>query len=697
MLVALVANANVININTGTPDALRKALDNAAATGDTIVMAAGFYVESPENYIAFTGKNVTVMAEKGADVTVQPKVPIRLKTGARAEFINIKFDCGHLSDVNSYSEIIVAADNTTGKKVILDGCEFYGWTQKTNSIIHVRSDRQMDSVVVNNCYFHDNLYSCILLKYASIIGVSITNSTFADITTDANGPDAGVVDIRSTTGSVRIDHCTFYNAQAKNTDFGAIGKISSADAIVSNCVFAMPESTDNMRAIHMEAGEAQNCLSFNYLYDDGYGIRSAVTKTNCLKELDPLFVDAPNGDLRVQGGSPVLGAGTDGSDLGDPRWIPTMEYYMVGSMNGWAVDPRYKLEQNPAQENEYMIAMTLYAGDEFKMVHSDGLSISTWYPEGIGNNYTITASGDYTVFFRPDGQGGDTWHYGYIYAQAADLGPWETWFGDANWSPETNSYLSYSAGKATVYIRENKDGQWKAQVKYHGMPAEDGKCYRVALKMKANHDITGVTLKWQDDNKDPNLIYENQTISLVEDEVFAYEKAVAGIPGNGILALDFGHAQAGDIIEIYDVVIEETECPDPEVYYLVGSMNEWAASPEYLFTENTEVAGEYILATRLEEGDRVKVVGVSGDNESYYPDGIGTEYLVNAAHAGWVTVYFRPAGNAEWAAFGGYMYIEVRLGIDNVETTLPTTKTLEEGRLIIIKNGVRYSAQGSRL
>ena len=53
MLVALVANANVVNINSGTTDALRKALGNAAS-GDTIVMAAGTYV----SWLAFDGDKI---------------------------------------------------------------------------------------------------------------------------------------------------------------------------------------------------------------------------------------------------------------------------------------------------------------------------------------------------------------------------------------------------------------------------------------------------------------------------------------------------------------------------------------------------------------------------------------------------------------------------------------------------------------
>lgn len=700
MLVALVANANVININTGTSDALRKAL-NSAASGDVIVMAPGTYVESNSDYIAFTGKDVKVMAEEGAEVIIVPKVPVRLKSGARAEFVNVKFDCGHLSDLGSYSEIIVPADGTAGKKVILDGCEFYGWTQKSNAIVHTRSDRQLDSIVINNCYFHDNLYNCVSLKYASV-DLVISNSTFANITTDANAPSLGVIDIQATSGSVLIDHCTFYNCEAKNTDYGAIKVPNAIAPVVSNCIFAMPEAYEGGRAVYNAGGEVKNCLTYNYVKDENTGIHSGPTITACIQG-DPLFRDAANGSYYLQPNSPAYGAATDGSALGDPRWVPTMDYYLVGNMTNWAVDPKYKLAKNPANEAEYMKAMLLYAGDEFKIVYSDGASIATWYPDGMGNNYVVTASGEYTVYFRPDGQGGEGWHKGYILAQAADLGPWSSWFGDANWQEEKNSFIAYdaAAGKATVYIRADKDGQWKAQVKYQGIPAEDGKCYRVSLKMKANHDISGITLKWQEDNNVPNVIYENQTLSLAEDMVFVYDEVVKGVLGekgsNGILVLDFGYAKSGDVIEIYDVVIEEAECPEPPTYYLVGSMNEWAATPEYLFTENNEIAGEYMLDTKLEVGDRVKVVGISEEHESYYPDGIGNEYVVDAAHSGWVTVYFRPAGNAEWAAFGGFMYIEVRLGIDNVETTLPTTKTLEDGRLVIIKNGVRYNAQGTRL
>lgn len=699
MLVALVANANVININSDTQDALRKAL-SGAASGDVIVMAAGTYVESNSDYIAFTGKEVTVMAEPGAEVILVPKVPVRLKSGARAEFINIKFDCSHLSDLASYSEIIVPADGTANKRVFLDGCEFYGWKQKSNAIIHTRSDRQLDTIVINNCYFHDNLYNCVSLKYASIACLSITNCTFANITTDDGAPSLGVIDVQSTSGSMLIDHCTFYNCQTKNTDYGVI-KIPGATPVVSNCVFSMPEEFSNGRAIHNAAGEVKNCLTYNYTSDENTGIHAGPTITDCI-QADPLFVDAPNGDFRVQGNSPVLGAGTAGSNIGDPRWIPQMEYYLVGNMTEWKADPLYKLAKNPDNEEEYMIAKTLYAGDQFKIAKSDGLTIADtdWYPSGMGNNYQVTASGNYTVYFLPDGQGPEGWYAGYILAQAEDLGPWSSWFGDADMKQETNSYISFDsvAEKVTVFIREDKNGQWKAQVKYQGMPAEADKCYHVALRMKANHDIAGITLKWQEDNNEPNVIYENQTLSLAENEEFIYDAVVAGAVGgqdsNGILVLDFGFAHKGDIIEIYNVIIEETKCPEPPIYYLVGSMTEWAAEADYLFAENPEVAGEFFLTTTLAVGDAIKVVGISEGEETYYPKGFGNEYVVDAAHAGETTVYFRPAGNPEWAAFGGYMYINSTQAIDQVNVSAKTQKFIRNGQIFILKDGRTFNMLG---
>lgn len=89
-------------------------------------------------------------------------------------------------------------------------------------------------------------------------------------------------------------------------------------------------------------------------------------------------------------------------------------YYLVGNMNDWTPAEAYQLKANDETEGEYMITLDLYNGNEFKIVSGEGDSM-VWYPDGTDNNYKVTTDGNYTVYFRPDGQGSNNWHYGVIY------------------------------------------------------------------------------------------------------------------------------------------------------------------------------------------------------------------------------------------------------------------------------------------
>ena len=94
-------------------------------------------------------------------------------------------------------------------------------------------------------------------------------------------------------------------------------------------------------------------------------------------------------------------------------------YYVVGAMNDWKVDPAYKMTVNPSNSNEYMISdLEISTTGGLKVVSSDDdATASQWYPAGTDNNYSITSSGTYTIYFNTSGNGGDGWHYGYIYVQ----------------------------------------------------------------------------------------------------------------------------------------------------------------------------------------------------------------------------------------------------------------------------------------
>ena len=132
-------------------------------------------------------------------------------------------------------------------------------------------------------------------------------------------------------------------------------------------------------------------------------------------------------------------------------------------------------------------------------------------------------------------------------------------------------------------------------------------------------------------------------------------------------------------------------------YYLVGSVKGWEANAENIFTLNTEAAEgveEYVIETTLEVGEGLKVVSSTG---AWYPEGMGNEYVVDQNHAGTTTIYFRPAYNEEWAAFGGYMYVVPTgtVDIDAIDANAPAVKVLRNGQIFIIKGEKTYNVMGA--
>ena len=330
---ALLANAAVTNIDNSTPDALRLALHNAS-DGDIIEMAGGIYEESNSNYIAFNAKSVIVRAAAGQNVIIKPHVPFTVSGGARAEIQNVKIDASELCSLSSYSHLMYPSDNTANNRLILDGCEVYGYVEG-KAVIASRGSNKLDSLIINNCKFYNHTTrSCIFMENTENKGLIVTNSTFYNIATGTADFNAGIIDNRNADAKVRIDHCTFYNVIPMNTDYSCVSKISLTDGIVSNCIFMLPSAQDGVRA--MRGVTANNCLTYNYIKDSNTGIHSSVTKNNCF-QADPLFANAASGDFSLAGNwvtmtlSPARGAATDGSDLGDPRWavaetLPTTDF-----------------------------------------------------------------------------------------------------------------------------------------------------------------------------------------------------------------------------------------------------------------------------------------------------------------------------------------------------------------------------------
>ena len=105
-----------------------------------------------------------------------------------------------------------------------------------------------------------------------------------------------------------------------------------------------------------------------------------------------------------------------------------------------------------------------------------------------------------------------------------------------------------------------------------------------------------------------------------------------------------------------------------------------------------------MLTATFAEGDKIKVVKVVNDAiAQWYPDGEGTEYTVDANHAGAnKDIYFQEEYKADWATFGGYFWIGANdaSAILNAEVENVTVKQLYNGQVIIRRGERVYTIMG---
>ncbi len=326
MLFAFTASATTTwNITNAKNDTLLKVILTATG-GDTIVMAAGTYAEGVSAGDFYIDKSLVIKAAADADVTIQPQLPMLVRKGSRVEFIGVKFDVSNLRKRASWpSNVILSYDASDGNKLIFEGCEFNNDTINA-PIIYCASSNKLDSCIVNNCKIRGIKKSFIFLENSGLLGVSVTNSTFSNITTEASY-GAGIIDPRGSSAKVRVDQCTFYNCNTNASDRGIIRVANSTDAVVSNSIFMMP-SSDATRAICIKGGEVKNCLLKNFSKGT-HGIHTdspwnpTITGCSALYEQNPIFANATDGDFTLdEEDSPAKGAGVGGTHLGDPRWWP---------------------------------------------------------------------------------------------------------------------------------------------------------------------------------------------------------------------------------------------------------------------------------------------------------------------------------------------------------------------------------------
>ena len=294
-----------------------------AHAGDTLLLADGTYDEAYS--IAFDKEGLVVMAAEGA----KPVIALTgewtaLNVSASTTFDGITFD-----GTNVAKYIIATLDSTAmTTDLTIENCEFKNWEYWAISN-QGKANVSVVSVVIDNCLFHDGKGSAVRFGDSAPEGkhgceyFKMTNSTLYNIVSTEY---AGIVQISSNgeaegdVNTVIIDHITLYNFDAQQ--LGAISIRKTNNMTITNSIIATPEDK-GQRGLYVYNGKVDNTLYFNASARSGNTVY-----TNCLN-VDPLFVDAANGNFALMPLSPARGKGTDGSDLGDPRWYTSVTKYTV--------------------------------------------------------------------------------------------------------------------------------------------------------------------------------------------------------------------------------------------------------------------------------------------------------------------------------------------------------------------------------
>ena len=689
LLTALAVNAEPIAAGAGT----LKAAIAAASDGDVIELAAGEFTESSS--ISIT-KNITITA---ADMAEKPLVkPVSFSIfGAdiSVKFVGVNIQANGTNDV---------FDIASATRFELDGCEIY--SLGTRCGIKVGGTAHVDAIKINDCYFHDGSLKPVLEVENNTTQhgcnlVEITNSTFANFTSVENA----LLRINSKGGNfaadasddqvIKVDHCTFYNFIKKSNDtYGFIDSRKSTKVTITNCIMVNPdvEGAGYAMATQTYGGTVSNCLDY----------RTKGHRTSCTARLnvDPLFVDAADGDLTLSVESPAMNAGTDGKTLGDPRWWPVITYPETDFEGGYAftgkdatIDAGILKEDHYGADRVYLryngstpvtsaaswkiqatracfVDVKVYTADNSWNNANDAnykngphnFDVELWNEDAIRRLDTL-AEGPYVYK-----------HDGYYTASPVPLGrlliPAEGLYtiklkNIRDWAKcgVDSVTFTYVDDPREVYLKPNIWDVENTNEKYavwcfEGTMADSWSKFMTLVEgedgiytttIPANY--TKITFARQNGDLEAPAWGDgktwNQTVNLdapTTKKLFTVNE------------WNVGENKSGGVWSKYNYVpvLEDG-------YYLVGSFGgeeEWdyadlTAAKKFVVNPSDE--NEYTITADLAVGDEFKAIYLKDDEyETWYPAGTDNEYVVTDWTAGEKTIYFRPTYSEGWK---GHFYI----------------------------------------
>lgn len=327
-------------------------------------------------------------------------------------------------------------------------------------------------------------------------------------------------------------------------------------------------------------------------------------------------------------------------------------YYLIGKIGGvdtWYAKAENRLTVNTGNTDEYMIEnVSLVAEDQIKVAHYDGKEINVWYPDGVDNQYDITADGKYTIYFRPDCNGGDGWHYGFFYVQRIPVSGYSLGVGNGDISFNVFFVSGMNVNKARFRWTGPKETQrtQEADVINNtvtcGVPAAE---MTAPIKVEYSYD-SGATYVTAPGTQTVAALANRYLEGYFAENAKALAKAILvygaaaqkqfSFRGNDLATQDTPDEYTADDIETYDDgavnVPDKTQMPDLSAYGLnyegCTLLLQSTTSLRFYFTKNDAFAGD----VNVKYGDSQLDLRQYGTGKYWYVEipNIGAGMLDNA-------------------------------------------------------------------
>ena len=283
------------------------------------------------------------------------------------------------------SEFIDGIDFVDNEGVVIDGV-----TVAEDGVQGV-----LDTLIIDNCVFKNFIGGGAKINHAPSDGRGVysyaqfTNNTVFNV--DHHAINIRMKDVDggsdySLYGTAVFDHNTIHGVGGSNRT-GIFFKWVNPASYITNTTI----SDVSGKAINILNTGNDILVDYSNWYNAGTGPSGQWDDGGHNLQVDPLFADASTGDLTLPETSPLVGAGSNGSTIGDPRWAPDIS----GNLAPVAVaGADIVIESDDGSETVTLDGSASYDPNGDALTYSwtlDGTVVST----DVSFSYDLTL-GDYT-------------------------------------------------------------------------------------------------------------------------------------------------------------------------------------------------------------------------------------------------------------------------------------------------------------